>query len=461
LTEMNGNVGAPNLLPLTLALSVLLWIIATTGGHQLFVNEVLGEAFDSQGEHLLRGDPGVDVSAIRSEAIIVNGKVRTYFGPFPALFRIPLNLVYPAGRGSWSRLSGFCAGVLALFSFAGLVGDGLRASPLSSRARNWIGNTCVAGFVLATPLLFLLGNLSIYNEAIIWGLAWGLAGLFFARRSLNNQGRALTYLLLGFSFSAAAALLSRVTFGMPFLLIAPALALRVRQAGWIRLFALAGPLVIGLALYLLLSYAKFGNFSGVSYENYVDPVHREFVRQHGMLNLNRVPYSFVDYFSLRPPAFRSQPPFVRVDRHFLRHPSFYSIPFSETYLSIPWSSGWLVTGAAFGIICLFQSNRSDWFQRWIALALFAQFVCILCYFALAQRYTADLYPFLIFCFVVFLGAGGIVLVRIRHLLIGLVAISMVINSLATAFWLASDRNLPAETRMFWSVFAGKRPVSLK
>jgi len=59
--------------------------------------------------------------------------------------------------------------------------------------------------------------------------------------------------------------------------------------------------------------------------------------------------------------------------------------------------------------------------------------------------------------VVFLSAGGIVLVRMRYLLIGLIAISLVINSLATAFWLASDRNLPVETRAFWSVIAGKQP----
>jgi hypothetical protein len=450
---MNGNGGAPRLLPLTLALSVLLWIIATTGGRHLFVKEVLGEAFDSQGEHLLRGDPGVDVSAIRSEAIIVNGKVRMYFGPFPALFRIPLNLVYPAGRGSWSRLSGFCAGVIALFSFGGLIGDSLRSSPLSSRARNWIGNACVAGFVLATPFLFLLGSLSIYNEAIIWGLAWALAGLFFACRSVNSHGRALTYSLLGFSFSAAAALLSRVTFGMPLVLIAPALALRVRQAGWIRLFALAGPLVVGVAFYLLLSYAKFGNFSGLSYENYVDPVHRQFVRQHGMLNLTRVPYSFADYFSLHPPTFRSQPPFVRVDRHFLSHPSFYSLPFSETYLSIPWSSGWLALGAVFGIICLFQSTRSNWFQRWIAVALLTELVCILAYFALAQRYAADLCPFLIFCLAVFLRNGGAFAQRVA--IVGLLLASMALNLLATATWVSRDANLPIETRAFWSAIAGK------
>jgi hypothetical protein len=84
----------------------------------------------------------------------------------------------------------------------------------------------------------------------------------------------------------------------------------------------------------------------------------------------------------------------------------------------------------------------------------------LSYFALAQRYAADLYPFLIFCFVVFLSAGGLVVVRLRHLLIALIAISIGINTLATAFWLASDPNLPAETRTFWGVIAGKRPVSL-
>jgi len=85
---------------------------------------------------------------------------------------------------------------------------------------------------------------------------------------------------------------------------------------------------------------------------------------------------------------------------------------------------------------------------------------MLSYFALAQRYAADLFPFLIFCLVVFLGAGGIALVRMRHVLIGLIAISIVINSLATAFWLASDPNLPSETRTFWGVIAGKQSRSL-
>ena len=125
----DGN-PAPNLLPVTLVLGVVLWLFTMTGGRDIFVQEVLGGAYDSQAEHFLRGDVDVDVAAIAHETMIVNGKVRMYFGPFPALLRIPLSLIYPAGHGKWSRISGFCAGVIALFAFAGLVGTALRSSIL-------------------------------------------------------------------------------------------------------------------------------------------------------------------------------------------------------------------------------------------------------------------------------------------------------------------------------------------
>ena len=164
-------------------LSVLLWFYTTTGGRQVFVKEVLGGAYDSQAEHFLHGNVDVDAAAIGHEAMIVDGKVRMYFGPFPAFLRIPLNFVYPAGHGKWSRVSGFCAGIVALCAFAGLMRTALQLLSLSLRARNWVGNACIVGFALGSPLLLLLGNLSIYDEAIIWGLAWSLAALYFALRS--------------------------------------------------------------------------------------------------------------------------------------------------------------------------------------------------------------------------------------------------------------------------------------
>src|ERR1043166_7928095 len=157
--QMNASrqttASGPSLLPVTLLLSGVLWLFTTTGGRQIFVKEVLGSAYDSQAEHFLRGGVDVDVEAIGHEAMIVNGKVRMYFGPFPAFLRIPLNFVYPAGHGKWSRISGFCAGVIALFAFAGLMRTALCSSSLSLRGRAWLGNVCIVGFALGSPLLLL------------------------------------------------------------------------------------------------------------------------------------------------------------------------------------------------------------------------------------------------------------------------------------------------------------------
>jgi hypothetical protein len=445
-------------LPLLLLLSVLLWFYTTTGGRQVFVKEVLGAAYDSQAEHFLRGNVDVDVEAIGHEAMIVDGKVRMYFGPFPAFLRIPLNSVYPAGYGKWSRISGFCAGVIALFAFAGLVGMALRSSLLSSQARSWIGNACIVGFALGSPLLLLLGNLSIYDEAIIWGLAWSLAALFFALRSREAESAALTRTLLGFSLCAAGALLSRVTFGIPFILIALLLGLRIRRGNRIANFtALILPLGAALVFYVWLSYARFGSFIGINYDYYINPVHSDFAHKYGVFSLRRIPYGFADYFSLRFPSLDHLPPFLAADRHSYNYPSLFSNPDSEVYLSLLWSSSWLVFAAIVGIICLVRRKGADLFETGVAVALLTQVLCILSYFTLAQRYAADLYPFLIFCFLVFLSSCRAASLHSRYIIVGLVGLSVVINSLATISWLVdADLNVPAKTRVAWEKVIGRR-----
>jgi len=452
----DGN-RAPNLLPVTLVLTVVLWLFTMTGGRDVFVKEVLSGAYDSQAEHFLRGDVDVDAEAIGHEAMIVNDHVRMYFGPFPALLRMPLNFLYPAGHGKWSRISGFCAGAIILFAVAGLVRMALPSSPLSSRARNWLGNACVIGFAFGSPLLLLLGNLSIYNEAIVWGLAFSLGAIFFAFRSRQTEGSALTQALLGFSLCAAGALLSRVTFGAPLMLIAPFLALRLPWGNRIiNLTALVLPLTAALIFYTWLSYARFGNVTGVDFDYYINPVHREFARKFGVFSPRRLPYSFADYFSLHFPSLQREPPYLAANRHFYDYPSLFSNDFSEVYLPLPWCSGWLVFGAIMGITCLVRRHGAAAFERGAAVALFAQFLCILSYFLLAQRYAADLYPFLIFCFIIFLGSGGVALFRSRHVIIGLIALSVVVNSLATVSWLVeADMNVPAETRAKWDQFLGR------
>lgn len=447
----------PRFLPVLILLSALLWFYTTTGGRQIFVKEVLGGAYDSQAEHFLQGNVDVDANAIGHEAMIVNDKVRMYFGPFPAFLRMPLNFIYPAGYEKWSRVSGFCAGVIALFAFAGLLGTALHSAPLCLRDRNWLGNACIVGFALGSPLLLLLGNLSIYDEAIIWGLALSLAALYFIFRSRQAAGAALTRSLLGFSLCAAGALLSRVTFGMPFVLIAPLLALGLgRENRLTNLLVLLLPLGVALTFYVWLSYARFGTFTGVSYDYYIHPVHSEFAHKFGVFSPRRIPHSLADYFSLRFPSLDRLPPFLGADRHIYSYPSLFSNPDSEVYISLLWSSSWLVFGAFMGMTCLIQRKGGDLLELGAALAFLAQFLCILSYFLLAQRYATDLFPFLIFCLVIFLSSGRVTLTRSRYVTIGLVILSVAFNSLATISWLVdADLNVPPETRAAWEEFLGR------
>jgi hypothetical protein len=451
----DGN-RAPNLLPVTLVLSVVLWLFTMTGGGDIFVKEVLGGAYDSQAEHFLRGDVGVDAAAIAHETMIVNGKVRMYFGPFPAFVRIPLNFIYPAGHGKWSRISGFCAGIIALVAFAGLVKTALHWSPLSPRARNWIGNACVIGFALGSPLLLLLGNLSIYDEAIIWGFASSLGALYFACRSRTTESAALTRSLLAFSFCAGAGLLSRATFGAPFLLIAPLLAIRLFHRQTIRhITALFLPLGVAFVFYLFLSYAKFGDFSGMNMRYNINPVQRDFAMKHGLFRLERLPYSFADYFVLRSPKLQREAPFLKAGRTDYRHETLYVMPFTETYSSVLWSSSWILLGAVIGMAMLLRAGGADGVDRAIAAIFLLQVIVILSFMGLAQRYVAELFPFLIFAFLIFLRQGKIAF-QLRYLLIGLVVVSVVINSLSTVSWLVeADMNVPAATRAKWNQFLGR------
>ena len=451
----DGN-RAPNLLPVTLLLSVVLWLFTMTGGGDIFVNEVLGGAYDSQAEHFLRGDVGVDSAAIAHETMLVNGKVRMYFGPFPALLRVPLNFIYPAGHGKWSRISGFCAGVIALFAFAGLVRTALRSSPLSSRARNWIGNFCMIGFALGSPLLLLLGNLSIYDEAIIWGFAWSLPALYFAYRSRTTEGAALTRSLLAFSFCAGAALLSRATFAAPFVLIAPLLIIRLFHRQPMRnITALLLPLGAALASYLFLSYARFGDFSGMNMRYNINPVQRDFAVKHGLFQIERVPYSFADYFVLRSPKLQREAPFLKANRKDYHQENLYVMPFTETYSSLLWSSSWILLGAVIGVAMLLRTGGADGVDRATAAIFLLQVVVILSFMGLAQRYLAELFPFLIFAFLVFLRQGKLAF-RLRYLFIGLVVVSVLINSLTTVSWLVeADMNVPTETRAKWNQFLGR------
>jgi hypothetical protein len=241
-------------------------------------------------------------------------------------------------------------------------------------------------------------------------------------------------------------------------LIAPVLALPVLRKRPIRnLAALFLPIGTALLFYLLLSYAKFGNFRGEGFDHYVNTDQRQFTQKHGFFRLERVPYSFVDYFALRYPEYQRTPPFLKAYRHAYNYPDLYAMPFTETYSSLIWYSSWIVLGAVIGVAMLLKPGGPDAVDRLIAAILFVQVIAIMSVPAVIQRYATEFYPFLVFAFIFFLQSGRAVF-QLRHLLIGLVAVSIVINSLSTVAWLVdADMNVPPETRNTWKAFLGRKP----
>jgi hypothetical protein len=108
-----------------------------------------------------------------------------------------------------------------------------------------------------------------------------------------------------------------------------------------------------------------------------------------------------------------------------------------------------------GVAMLLRPGGTDGVDRAIAAIFLLQVIVILSFMGLAQRYVAELFPFLIFIFLIFLRQGKIAF-QLRYLLIGLVVVSVVINSLTTVSWLVeADMNVPAETRTKWNQFLGR------
>ena len=188
----------------------------------------------------------------------------------------------------------------------------------------------------------------------------------------------------------------------------------------------------------------------------INPVQRDFAVKHGLFRLERVPYSFADYFVLRSPKLQREAPFFKANRiDYYRNAALYVMPFTETYSSLLWSSSWILLGAVIGVVMLLRPGGADGVERLIAAIFLVQVIPILSFMGLCQRYIADLFPFLVFAFLIFLRQGKIAF-QLRYLLIALVVVSVAINSLTTVSWLIeADMNVPAETRAKWDQFLGR------
>ncbi|HEX5587933.1 MAG TPA: hypothetical protein VFZ17_11545 [Acidimicrobiia bacterium] len=386
--------------------------------------------YEAQARSLLHGHWDASAGAFLFERFKIGGRYYTYFGPWPAILRMPFVLFTHSLDGRLARLSLFVAFVAFLVAVSAVSWSVWRLVRGDARP----GRTALvaqAGFVLVvgcgSPVLFLGARAWVYYEACMWAAALTMWSVWFLLRYLSAPtGRDL----VGASVTTALALQSRPSIalvGVVGLAVVTGvqLAHRVRARRFTRVIAgFAGvgddvvarrwwPTAIATAtpvvLYLAVGYAKFGSLLGVPFDTQDKLLRipeRPLVLAHtgnSNMGLDYVPTNLLQY--LRPDGVRFSALFpwitfagpARVIGDVPREPT------SPT-ASLVATTVLLVVLAVLGVVLVVRARHAGSPLVVTRLLLLGGVVAFLATATLAnaaQRYEVDLMPFL----VVAAGAG--------------------------------------------------------
>lgn len=252
---------------------VLCWFV-TLGDWDFFPPAgMLEEFYDAQAQSLLAGRIDVPADCIGPEAFVHGGKSYGYFGPTPALLRIPLELLMPTMHGHWSRVSMLAASLLAMLSVLLFFRRLERHLGLEGhrKLRGLLRATAIVSVALGSSNLFLCAESKVYQEAIIWGAALTLAQTVFLFCYLTEPRTKWLTLACATAFlaffarvsSGAGALLSLAIVDLVILL--PFVRLReywgaAKASGRPAAIAMSATLLASAVCWVGLNYAKFGVF---------------------------------------------------------------------------------------------------------------------------------------------------------------------------------------------------------
>lgn len=378
----------------SLLLVVLVYFFFVTYGTGRFdVKEVRGEAYDSLGKSLLQLRADVDPQAITWEGFQYRGRTYMYFGPWPAMLRIPLNAFYGKWYGRWSRVSCLLASLVMLIYFMKIVVRALqRNQSIVDSDRNFLFAASFIGVAFGTPLFYLICCARIYNEACIWGLCAAVAAVYHAIRLKDREDRPGLDLVLLALFSGVA-LLSRATFAVPLFLLFAVLLVRMLatrpRPGFV-------PILIALTILAFFVLTEFW------YNNqlYGNPLRTSFplhnypgTKQYGTFYPGRIPETAWIYFGFTSRIFNSLPPYV-----FMTVPQYFHqelfFGWKEPVISMTVASCFLVAAAIAGTIAMRVHKRK--LDALLALCFVPQFVLILSYYFVTQRFASEFVPMMLF-----------------------------------------------------------------
>jgi hypothetical protein len=288
-----------------------------------------GTFFDEQARALADGRWNLPTTNLGTEAYIVDGKAYIYFGPVPALLRIPVLAVTDDLDGRLTQVSMLAAWTVSMF-YAAQLGWQVRGLVRGERPVETFELWATGVFALmlgaGSSLLFLASRAWVYHEVLLWGIAFALAAYDTLLRFLR---RPTACLLVATGALSAAALLTRpavglgptvalgvVTLGVLVAALRPPLAPRLRGwgftpagrvgAGWVS--GLAAACVVPVVLYASVNYVKFEQLFGIPFEtqtqNLIDETREETLAASGgtLFNLRALPTTTLQL--IRPDAIR-------------------------------------------------------------------------------------------------------------------------------------------------------------
>jgi hypothetical protein len=381
--------------------SLFAWMV-TFGTFSFVAEDSFGSFYDHQAAAWLQGRWDVPEAALQGEAFVVNGKVYGYFGPTPALLRVPLaalGVAFASTTRVWMLLQYIaCLGAAyALLRLATRWRD--PASPISAWASAIF--TLIVG--LGTTLFFLGSRAYVYHEAILCGTAFALWSVVCAFRFLESP-RSRWW--IGALICAVLSVHARAPVGLFALLVLASVALwhayrefkvGARQAA-ARSGVIAGLAGAGLASFNLVSYLKFGTIEGCPLRYNVQYTTEQLaVLGHRNFHLSNLRFNTDTY--LRRPIFSISAEFPYVYRAFINRREYPEsrIAYRDPVLALPWSMTALLALAIGGSLLVFARRAAG---TRVALgatwsAGLAAALAMLTAVAVTHRYTADFLPFLI------------------------------------------------------------------
>ena len=409
------------------------WLV-TLGSFKFAYPEIFGSFYDYQARSFLEGRLDVPNDAIGGEAFEARGKLYGYFGPTPALLRLPF-VIFNVHFGGLSRgfmLLFFAASLLAAFLLlrdaVKLTRDGSLDSPAEPSPFAIVVLVASAGY---GSTIFFLGSRSlVFHEAILAGIAFALWSAWCALRHLHTPARRWW---IGALVCGVLSLHSRPPTGLFALTLLGCVVVALISREWregagrvARHLGVGVLCVVGQLTLNGLAYLKFETFDPAPLKisrPYADPGRLAHIDGKSF-HLVNLPFN-IDTYLLRP-NFRIEPrfPWIYMGSNSPRRVFPKSkIDLPDHTLALPYAMPSLFALATLGSLLAAiarPGTRPALAVLWaavlpITLALFAAI-------ATAQRYTGDFCPFLICAAVFGLAASEALAARWRRAARGLIVL---------------------------------------